>query len=578
MDTNELGVQVNDIKCVILDMINSEYNIHSVCGTSSSFSYTHDIDSQLSSIERAQSHIDQSTDSSTIAAEINTLRDILNTKKELNLFDAYLDKGDVLSSTKCIISLRRLLLKMSTWKMSWSASVLALLSTQIKKKNNRLSNRLEEMKCAAFRFSEGELVVKKELVGVFGHVHYDSPLPLSVILESWFKLHDNNNTMLQSFSTSFIDCIIKNIVHSYHTKVQVMSTTNQLVLLRVGPTPQTNGSPSVEDILDRVVLTLTFVFEHVFASKQGGMSILGAVMSKSLWDEINPCIKAITVRRDCDVKSLTDNVTSFLHRLASIGFISMSSISNSPLLKYVKSIDSSIMKDNLAVVLVELKSMIHAYDLHLIEVVEEREVYKLSSIPPVKDVYTPLSKLCLQYEPLLFQVHKSMITSTASHMVSLLNNSDAKGIKHILDMFILLVPATHDVNNDERKALLYYNDCMYIAHHLVIMGKAAKVSSYVQYIGRYRLEGERVLLHLVNDEKSKHGLVTKEYILNLKKRVVSTWRSILSDNDWNNVVSILYTNLLQNTKDPNMKSYIKDDLRSFYSNEQEKQKYIPMFD
>eukprot|EP00742_Colponemidia_sp_Colp-10_P009893 GILJ01010826.1.p1 GENE.GILJ01010826.1~~GILJ01010826.1.p1 ORF type:complete len:743 (-),score=142.94 GILJ01010826.1:136-2364(-) len=410
-----------------------------------------------------------------------------------------------------------------------NTNVVKTVRKDFRLKKAQLRSRLEEMFARALQFKPNELTVTREFNGVYGQTpHHDNPSSLADILEA-LRILDLLEDKFKEFSHSLLVDIIQPIIQEPRSVVTVQPVRHNEFCIRIGldSTAEASSVSTPGALFSKLTELFTCLAERIMDKNHDALALLSA----SLWSKvaemvIESCLSRTIPEQTSQLKSyqhIVSETEEFELKLFSLGAVPET---QRVLSAYVRDYESHFAHRRRASVLEGARALLLSEDHNTVVVTDGTERGSLSNLTGGKNgkkkgsgidaegfFRLPTCQVTVSTQKLVEMAHQTLqevgsgVTPTGALLLYRLS-------RDIFDLFRALKPSVHasHIENVPHFCMLFHNDCMYIAHHLMTLGHQYrarfppplnKTATFVDMVPMFRDLGEQAFLKMMRKQRQQ---------------------------------------------------------------------------
>ena len=461
-----------------------------------------DPDSVLFSEEEERSNKQLVGEIQASALEIAVLRSLASLHESFIAFDKALCDGNVQRAANLLIEVEHNFhfVDMATSSSKeWESAIptdsktFILIREQYLKKRDALENRLREMFDGAISFTQKDGAWNL-VVDVTGGNSEALPAVVSV-----FHMLDMLPDALVSFSSDVLSFLFQPFLSEKNASIEVVKTGEEAKISIILETTGSDTYLKPNELFARALSVIEFLDDVVFGKLEGTQEDATSAVSSNLWGHDMDGLCALLIERldaalpsevMTETKTIEDMVVAtkaFEESLRHMRWLTPST--DSALAQYVSNLGTRVAKKRQQHVLASARSIILA-DYHNSVVVDDGMDPALSICVDSRKDGESLPGLTYdkreEFGGAAFSIERMAVTSCTQRIVALVHTT-LRDLEHgseefnriiwcaVRDVFLMfqaVVPFIHrnHIATMSRLAMLHYNDCNYICHHLMAFG------------------------------------------------------------------------------------------------------------
>ncbi|KAI9141856.1 Centromere/kinetochore Zw10-domain-containing protein [Paraphysoderma sedebokerense] len=480
--------------------------------------------------------------------DIGILNYLAKLHSHLQNFDGLVDMGEFISAASSIKEMGEILVFIAETEEGVDKLILNLLKNQFIKKKATLIARLNDLFAQAFVFSprtnsvpQAKLTVTFRLTNTYAKKYFDNPITIADLFTS-SELLGNIDMKAEEFGKWLLDVLIEPIIRSDKEEVAFSSNKLHATLSfgkqSAGSANKTNkeAPPPSPTVFQKLRTLVDFLNEHIFSASgsenQNAFlhavgSLIGDKLVSLLIDEILiPSIPDDRSEVDGYIDRVKQEILDFEGDLIKLGLISDNQQGLSNFIVNIRTFYAKKRRTNMLTI---ARDLLISDDMNTVEVTEQVGVRmsseekhqaqdangkagyeggkaKEGAENDESDFIFPRCHVSIQTQTLIelaYQTLQDMMTSDETGATELY-----LATRDMFDLFRAVVPLQHAelLEESPARAMIFYNDCSYIVHHLLTMGypyrdklpKTIKeTAGFVDMIPLFRDLGKKIFLEMI---------------------------------------------------------------------------------
>ncbi|KAJ3071541.1 Centromere/kinetochore protein zw10 [Podochytrium sp. JEL0797] len=478
-------------------------------------------------------------------AKIELLSLLEKIHRELTGFEMMLETKELSGAATAISDAKALMEELGDLQTSYGCPpelYKALKSTVLAKKGN-LKHKFDELIRTAFFFSRendiSELNITFRIIVTSSSKYHESPVFLMTLIKSM-----NSAGLLTEYLTTFMESFVKLFVQKMiENPAQELSTTKT----KLSASIKFGTAKSISSTQASQRVDVKTVFQKVFESVKFMRDCLLGPVTSGEWTPESECFVHImapliidTMLREAMCPSIPDNredMNKYGEYLEAVRAFdrnmkeeSLLFPDTSELLEFVATANMQYARNRKSRLLINIRKIIESEDQNTYEVDDATERGSIRSLHSAKNgggkvamdsaaasgKAANLEKHGLEINDTSFRLPRCHVSVQAQTLVEQAYQTleEAVGLdresalelfyctRDIFDLYRAVTPILHadEILNSPARAVIFYNDCEYFAHHLLTMGyqyqdrlpePANQFATFLDMIPFFRNLGER---------------------------------------------------------------------------------------
>ncbi|KAL1919413.1 uncharacterized protein VTP21DRAFT_2106 [Calcarisporiella thermophila] len=479
----------------------------------------------------------------------------------LQEFDKHLEVTDFLSAGNSIHDMSFMLERLSLAKgtSSYDPSIYLLLKEDYIKKKSALKHRLDELFSAAISFEKKnnmtEMTVYNRILTTSVRNYYDNPVSLEILFIALQKLNYLTDK-LKWLSSQLAEHFVTPIVCNPTRELSVMRSKLHGVQLRYGTAALTKETKDTkrdpELVFEKLIEVAEFVrfnafkdieladyMQEVEEEQVPVWKLFGLVWWEGTWKIIRKECLEMSIPSDYKLLSYYEKVAEsglkFEQRLRTCGFLPED---REDITNFFRNIEQEFARKKRTNILSTARDILMNMDQNTTEVTHATERGCLSILGETKEQPDSVGKQSkqgkegLEAEEASFRLPTCHVSVQVQTLVEIVyqtlqeaENTDSKGnielfycARDLFDLYRAIIPVYYAraIEASPARTAIFHNDCLYICHHLAILGfqfrktlqsvsdlsaPLDQTGTFVDMIPGFRRLSETIFLHQMRRQR-----------------------------------------------------------------------------